>query len=118
VADTTAKERVKRWYAKQTPEAKAVLRDKQRVYVSGWTPERTQARLELQGHACDICRRPFDESCPLKRDHLHVKPPVPRGLLCNWCNSSLGHYETSQRRVGLVIQPYEEYLVRHGTISN
>jgi hypothetical protein len=47
----------------------------------------------------------------------HYEPDgvkVPRALLCQACNLSLGYYEKWQRPVGLVITPYEDYLKRFG----
>lgn len=51
----------------------------------------------------------------MARDHDH-DTDAPRGLLCMSCNFALGIYEESQRRVGLRIQQYEDYLNHSGLI--
>jgi hypothetical protein len=71
----------------------------------GITEEQFNQMLEAQGHACAICREPF-EGQRICVDHDHVCCPVPpsghtrscgeciRGLLCVRCNTWLGWLET------------------------
>lgn len=75
---------------------------------SGWTPQLREDALSRQGGLCAICPRELgaEPNC----DHCHVTKK-PRGLLCRACNISLGYYEKWQRPAGLVIEPYETYLV-------
>jgi Recombination endonuclease VII len=59
---------------------------------SGWTPAMKEATSAEQGHRCAICREPKKRLCG---DHRHSKPPEPRGMLCNGCNSLLGFAKES-----------------------
>jgi len=61
---------------------------------SGWTPESFAIAKESQGGCCAICGV-SPEPKPghaegLVGDHKHIKPPMPRGLLCSHCNSLIG----------------------------
>ena len=59
----------------------------------GWTPEAVAAAGLARGGLCAMCRK----KRPLVPDHRHVKPPVPRGLLCRQCNSAIGFlYESPE----------------------
>lgn len=53
--------------------------------------------LEQQDHKCSICSVDIgisaDEHTAVV-DHCHTTGEI-RGLLCNWCNRGLGHYEDS-----------------------
>jgi len=69
----------------------------------GVTQPKFDAMLAFQCNSCAICKKNFSEM-PLKRashykwrqdfniDHDHITGKV-RGLLCNSCNSGLGHIE-------------------------
>lgn len=56
--------------------------------------------LELQNHACAICKKPFENWIPMsgKRkgtpviDHCHTTSVV-RALLCGTCNSGIGMFD-------------------------
>jgi Recombination endonuclease VII len=59
----------------------------------GWTAALYDKALQEQGELCAICREPFPRTpCA---DHKHSTPPVPRGLLCNGCNSGIGFLKDS-----------------------
>lgn len=77
--------------------------DGSRCLTHGITHAQFQALLDSQNHACAICQKRFDElSCrrfPANIDHDHKTGKI-RGLLCNKCNVSLGHFESlDQSRV-------------------
>ena len=53
--------------------------------------------LEEQDHKCAICRTDIGvgaDDYTAVVDHSHFTGEI-RGLLCNWCNRGLGHYEDS-----------------------
>jgi Recombination endonuclease VII len=54
----------------------------------GWTIDRYDIALHEQGNRCAICQETF--TATPHADHQHVVPPMPRGLLCNVCNSLIG----------------------------
>jgi len=61
----------------------------------GWSADRYDSALQEQHNRCAICQEPFLQTpCA---DHAHTKPPVPRGLLCNGCNSALGFLKDSPK---------------------
>ena len=68
------------------------------------TQQEYDARLEKQGHACAICRRPKEDR-PLEVDHNHVTGQT-RGLLCGRCNTSLGWYEANTRTMRAYLEEY------------
>ncbi len=69
---------------------------------------------ETQGGLCAVCfvelnhvrNSPAEEQA----DHCHSSRR-PRGLLCRPWNLSVGQYEKFQRKAGLLIHPYEDYLI-------
>lgn len=108
------KERSKRRYARSvaTPEKRAATALKQKINNKRWQaahPEEAARQLEraqirkygisnidfwnivaVQGNKCKACERPFDGSRKLMHiDHCHKTKKV-RGILCRWCNNSLG----------------------------
>ena len=56
------------------------------------SPEYFRAQLDVQGHACAICRKPFKGSQDMQADHDHLLC-APRGVLCTRCNVDLGRVE-------------------------
>ena len=50
--------------------------------------------FEVQGGVCSICQIPPNSGGVLSVDHCHSTGRV-RGLLCNACNSGLGHFKDS-----------------------
>lgn len=95
-------------------------REKRQAYITAWhrrrkgfTPELIEALKAAQGGVCAICtvqlsggKHPQRMTC----DHCH-DANVPRGLLCDVCNTCLGRYEKYQRPAGLRISAYESYLL-------
>jgi hypothetical protein len=76
------------------------------------TLEEYNLMLDAQGGVCKICGMPettrknnSDEVRMLCVDHDHNTGKV-RGLLCNKCNRSLGHYEATKPRA----EEFEKYL--------
>ena len=51
------------------------------------TPAEVEQRLKQQGHACAICREPFEDAPMVDHDH---KTGNVRGLLCHHCNTGIG----------------------------
>ncbi len=95
----------------KSPKGKGRIKWHRRKLLTGWTEPMSIAARKEQDERCAICPRPLGDS--FCHDHAHVTPPKPRGLLCRACNLSLGYYEKWQRPLGLVIEPYEVYLVLH-----
>lgn len=67
--------------------------------VYGLTEEQRDALYRAQGGRCFGCRRATGASKALAVDHDHACCPGPtscgkcvRGLLCDYCNRTLGHY--------------------------
>lgn len=86
--------------------------DKMRYYVRnyGITEEDFLNLIRIQNNKCDICR--VDFSCiktkDIHVDHCHETGQV-RGVLCRWCNLTLGHAKDSINILELSI----DYLYRH-----
>jgi len=76
---------------------------------SGWTVERYEETLRVQGNACAICKIPF-ESFPKGpfADHDHILLTA-RGLLCNDCNLGLGHFKDNPSLLELAAQYLRKY---------
>jgi hypothetical protein len=75
-----------------TPEAKKDASLK----TLGWTLDLFNKVLVEQSSKCAICEKEVNlskvqNSSRACADHLHVDPPVPRGILCTICNAMIGH---------------------------
>jgi hypothetical protein len=68
----------------------------ERLKSKGWTLERYDTTLQEQNNRCAICRETFIATP--HADHKHIEPPLPRGLLCNYCNSLIGFAKESPDR--------------------
>jgi hypothetical protein len=86
------------------------------------TQEMFDRRLEAQGYACDMCRRPFEDGEPIFIDHDRNCCPAEkrscgrcvRGLLCLRCNTALGYIE----RYGELARAYlDDPSVRSGRLA-
>lgn len=87
-----AKHKAQRKKARQNPKHK-IHKRASALRTKGWTAERYDSALQAQGNCCALCRDPFLKTpCA---DHKHCTPPVPRGLLCNGCNSAIGFLKDS-----------------------
>jgi hypothetical protein len=98
--------------ARRKPERLLKARLVQRARMVGCSTALVVALQVVQGPACAICTRRFDESHNHTReclDHCHATGAV-RGMLCGACNLGLGAYEDFQRPAGLVIPAYDAYL--------
>lgn len=60
----------------------------------GMTLETYSAMVEQRENKCDICGQLADTPYSLKVDHCHKSGEV-RGLLCHYCNLTLGHARDS-----------------------
>lgn len=65
----------------------AVLKNKY-----GITRQEYESKMEEQGGACAICKKPEREGRWLSVDHCHNSLKV-RGLLCHTCNTAIGMFE-------------------------
>ena len=93
------KERKAPWYADMPADKKKAYIRRGQLKKSGWNAQTFAAAKESQGGRCAICGEVPKtlQGCAegLVGDHKHVKPPQPRGLLCNSCNSVLGFAKDS-----------------------
>ena len=64
------------------------------------TPEEHQALLESTNNSCTICK---STDLPLVVDHCHTTGDV-RGVLCNFCNTGLGHFRDDPKRLSNAIE--------------
>ena len=85
-------ERSRRWRLNNPERFKATIRRAAFKRRYGITEEDRNAMLENQGFRCAICRTEEDPKYPLNVDHCHTTGRV-RGLLCKYCNLSLGWHE-------------------------
>ncbi len=92
------------------PEAKRL---KNRARKAGVSVDLIESLSKAQNNKCAICsvimERNVNASWSECIDHCH-ETLKGRGLLCRTCNHSLGLYENFQRKLGLIIEPYERYL--------
>lgn len=73
-------------------------RRKENLRQIGWTVEIFNVQLETQEGKCAICKKAltFEDKITGSRacaDHLHTKPPKPRGILCTNCNLGIGNLQ-------------------------
>lgn len=73
------------------------VQEREIVKKYGITEDQYQQILNLQRGVCAICER-HQRYRRLSIDHDHRTNKV-RGLLCNWCNRSLGRYGDSPIRL-------------------
>lgn len=72
----------------EVKEAKQVYHLNRKTEKTGWTAEHYTEVFEEQKGLCAICKQPSEKT--MDRDHEHVDPPKPRGLLCRRCNVAIG----------------------------
>ena len=72
---------------------KASSRNNNLKYKYGITLETFNQMLADQNGVCAICRKPSAKSYHCDHDH---KTGVVRGVLCHWCNTSLGWFEANK----------------------
>lgn len=113
-AKRQAKERARSKRRRSDPDFVAYMRGKLLARLYGLTLERFNEMLEKQGHACKICRTPFDPNdtrCH-STDHDHAMGSVVeavRGILCFKCNAALGGFGDSEELLLRAV----EYLREH-----
>ena len=107
------KERTLKWQ-KENPEKYKKYKKSWREKNRGWalkkkfgiSLEEYNQMLEKQNHRCAICGRHESEfKRKLDVDHDH-ETGKNRGLLCNNCNTNLGHYEKWYKN-------YEKSIVKY-----
>ncbi|MFF6966038.1 endonuclease VII domain-containing protein [Streptomyces anthocyanicus] len=77
-------------------------------HTYGLSREEYAATLEKQGGVCAICKQECRVHARLSVDHCH-RTNVIRGLLCQSCNTALGHLEDDPDRLRAAIN----YLTKH-----
>lgn len=82
-----------------------VKRRAELLRLYGITLEQYAEIFAEQGEVCAICKSECGTKKSLSVDHDHLTGRV-RGLLCNGCNTSLGHFKDSP----LLLQRAIEYL--------
>lgn len=80
----------------------------------GWTPELWRKSLKKQKGKCGICgiKLTFENRNNRTRacaDHIHVNPPIPRGILCGNCNIGIGNLKDST----VIIEKALKYLLKY-----
>ena len=99
------KQRKQEAYAQRRPDIGGTYRAMSRYYRHGVTEGQFQQMHAEQDGKCAGCLEVLDLETPRKThvDHCHATGAI-RGLLCNLCNSALGHArdntETLQRLIG------------------
>jgi len=85
--------RHKKWEQRHPDRVKLQCR-RSALKQAGWTMETYEAAVQEQRGICAVCKQPpkpkKSTSGGLVPDHIHTKPPQPRGLLCHNCNAALG----------------------------
>jgi hypothetical protein len=90
------------YYGTMSKEERKAFNRREQLKESGWTLESFAVAKEAQGGRCascgDIPEVKAGRAEGLCSDHEHVKPPRPRGLLCDLCNSLIGFAKDSPER--------------------
>jgi hypothetical protein len=89
-------------------------RRKANLQQLGWTPERWEDELKKQEGLCAICRKilTFEDKITGSRacaDHVHAKPPKPRGILCINCNLGIGNLQENYEIMEAAIAYVKKY---------
>jgi len=84
---------LKKWWAKQTPEERAIRKHKYAIkYKFKMTSTEYKKLYDEQGGKCALCEtHESDLTKKLCVDHCHKTGNI-RGLLCLRCNSSLAQF--------------------------
>lgn len=99
--------RTREWYANNTEKAALSARRYYLKKTFGLTPEDYEAMAAQQQGKCAICGGEPNRKY-LSVDHCHDSGEV-RGLLCETCNTGLGHFQNDPRLMRTAIG----YLARH-----
>jgi len=83
---------------KLRPECTPEQRRERNLNYIGWTTEKFNKAVTEQKGKCAICKKvlTFEDKITGSRacaDHLHTKPPKPRGVLCTNCNLGIGNLQ-------------------------
>jgi len=86
---------------RESPESRKKSNRKYRITSYGLAQEDFDLLLKVQGNACGMCRKPFEQGQLIHVDHDHGCCQAKnrscggciRGLLCHTCNIALGHIE-------------------------
>jgi hypothetical protein len=89
-------------------------RRKANLQQLGWTLELWKSKLKKQKGKCAICKKvlTFEDKITGSRgcaDHLHTKPPKPRGILCTNCNLGIGNLQENYKIMEAAIAYVKEY---------
>lgn len=85
----------RRCYRKYRARYRQRARENHYVKLYGITLRQRDVLIVAQGGRCACCRELLHHP---KVDHSHATGQV-RGILCNWCNSMLGHAQDSPDRL-------------------
>ena len=97
----------KDWRNKNIIARRKQERARERKLLYNLSPEQYGALDREQNHCCAICKAPFETSTP-HADHSH-KTGQPRGLLCRYCNSVLGHAKENIQTLERAIEYLRKY---------
>lgn len=89
----------------QTKKAHRSASYRHRIKCYGITEDDYDRMLKEQGDKCKSCKEASERT--LNIDHCHKTGKV-RGLLCNNCNTALGHAKDDVERLKLLIRYLEE----------
>lgn len=102
----THKQKYKIYHQEHRQEILSRHRNQQLQRMYGITSEQYDEMFIEQGGLCSICG--YGKSkIRLSVDHNH-KTKVVRGLLCSFCNKSLGWYEKYQNKIDEYLQKIKE----------
>lgn len=97
----------KRWKERNPERVAATARRSWLMRSYGITPEQYDELVAQQNGACATCLR---SDLPLVVDHCHVTERV-RGLLCNPCNSGIGHFREDREAMARAIRYLEANML-------
>lgn len=93
---------------KTDPDYRRYQREKLDIHKYKLYPDQKQKLIEKQENCCAICGYKFGQKQgDMMVDHCHEKEVV-RGLLCNSCNSGLGHFRDDPQ----LMRRAAEYILR------
>lgn len=95
------------------PQAKIRARGRHLLNEYGLTLAGFEKLLVSQDYKCAVCDRPYamitDTKCNLVVDHCHTTGEI-RGLLCNTCNTTIGHMKDDPNRLRRMADYIEKWM--------
>jgi hypothetical protein len=102
----------RRQYAAQ-PETRAYFKRRHVLRTYGLTPQQYDAMLAAQDGKCAACSDALTPGKATHVDHCHATGRV-RGILCNGCNTALGHAQDDPSR----LRALADYLDAHTPVTS